>query len=67
MIVTKKITEYKVETEELVTAAIEEAKNTSSGVVTYKTAYKCKKSRAKETFGDILEEYWVLTITEDYK
>lgn len=52
---------FRVETEELATKLIEEQKDSSKGVVSYKADYKTKKSK-----GEIVEDWWIVTITHDY-
>lgn len=57
----KTTNEYKVDTEPEAVDLIENAKQTSKGIVTYKITYKTKKSK-----GEIIEEWYVAQITESF-
>ena len=52
---------YKVATESAATEIIEQAKEESSGVVSYKSDFKTKKTK-----GEIVDSWWIVTITHDY-
>lgn len=52
---------YKVSDENDVTALIEEEKQASKGLVTYKTSYKTKKEK-----GEVVESWYIVDITHDY-
>ena len=52
---------YKVSDESDVTALIEEEKQASKGLVTYKTSYKTKKEK-----GEVVDSWYVVDITHDY-
>lgn len=58
---------YKVDSEQLATDTIEEfkANQLTSGytLTKYNTTYKCKKDRKT---GEIVDEYWLCTITKEY-
>lgn len=57
----KTTNEYKVATEAEAVDLIENAKQTSKGIVTYKTAYKTKKEK-----GEVVDEWYVVQITEKF-
>ena len=52
---------FKVENEEEATQLIEEQKSFSKGVVSYKADYKTKKSK-----GEVIDDWYIVTITHDY-
>jgi hypothetical protein len=52
---------YKVPTEEAAVELIEEEKEKSRGLVTYKTDYKTKKEK-----GEVVDSWYIVTITHDY-
>lgn len=52
---------FRVETETDATDLIENQKEQSEGTVTYKVDRKVKKSK-----GEIIDEFWVVTVTHDY-
>lgn len=52
---------FKVDTEAEATALIEEQKQLSKGVVSYKADYKTKMSK-----GEIIDEWYIVTVTHDY-
>lgn len=52
---------YKVPTEEDVVALIEDEKQQSKGLVTYKTDFKTKREK-----GEVVDSWFVVTITHDY-
>lgn len=59
---TQKVTYVKrVDTEEDTVTLIEDHKNLNEGTVTYKVDHKVKKSK-----GEIVDEYWLVTISHDY-
>lgn len=57
----KTVNEYKVDTEPEAVDLIENAKQISKGIVTYKITYKTKKVK-----GEIVEEWYVAQITESF-
>lgn len=57
----KTTNEYKVATEAEAVDLIENAKQASKGIVTYKTTYKTKKEK-----GEIVDEWYVVQITEKF-
>lgn len=61
MILRKLTHEMRVETEDEAQEQIEEFKEKSAGLVTYKTVYKEKKVK-----GEVVETYYILTIIEDF-
>lgn len=52
---------YKVPTEQDVVALIEDEKEKSEGLVTYKTDFKTKKEKS-----EVVDSWYVVTITHDY-
>ena len=52
---------YQVDEEKDAVALIEEEKERSKGLVTYKTAYKTKREK-----GEVIDSWYVVTITHDY-
>lgn len=52
---------YKVPTEEAAVELIEQEKEKSRGLVTYKTDYKTKKEK-----GEVVDSWYVVTVTHDY-
>ena len=52
---------FRVESEDHATQLIEQQKQESEGSVTYKVDRKTKKSK-----GEIIDEFWVVTITHDF-
>ena len=57
----KEIQTFKVYSESAAAELIEQHKESSKGLVTYKTDYKTKKSK-----GEIIEDWYIVTITHDY-
>lgn len=52
---------YKVPTEQEAVKLIEDEKNSSTGLVTYSTAYKTKTVK-----GEIVDSWYIVTVTHDY-
>ena len=52
---------FKVHTEDAAVELINKFKKESQGMVTYKTDYKTKKSK-----GEIVDDWYIVTITQDY-
>lgn len=52
---------FRVGTEEEAAKLIEEQKEASKGVVSYKADYKTKKSK-----GEIIDDWYIVSITHDY-
>ena len=59
---------FKVDSEQLATDTIEQYKNNQAveqyTLTKYNTTYKCKKDRKT---GDIIDEYWLVSITKEYE
>lgn len=59
---------FKVDSEQLAMDTIEEYKNNQNieGYILtkYNTTYKCKKDRKT---GDIVDEYWLVSVTKEYE
>ena len=58
----KETFEFRVDTEESAVALIEDHKNKSSGLVTYKTTYRTKKEG-----GEVVDSWYIVSITHNYK
>lgn len=52
---------FRVATEEDAAKLIEEQKESSKGIVSYKADYKTKKSK-----GEIIDDWYIVSITHDY-
>jgi hypothetical protein len=52
---------FKVDSEEAAVELIEEQKEKTRGLVTYKTDYKTKKEK-----GEVVDSWYIVTITHDY-
>lgn len=52
---------FKVATEEDAAKLIEEHKEATKGIVNYKADFKTKTSK-----GDIVDSWWIVTVTHDY-
>ena len=59
---------FKVDSEQLAMDTIEEYKNNQNiegyTLTKYNTTYKCKKDRKT---GDIIDEYWLVSVTKEYE
>jgi len=58
----KETFEFRVGTEEEAVMLIEEHKEKSSGLVTYKTVYRTKKEG-----GEVVDSWYIVTVTHNYK
>lgn len=61
-ILQKETFEFRVGTEEEAVTLIEKHKAKSSGLVTYKTAYKTKKEG-----GEVVDDWYIVTVIHNYK
>ena len=61
MILQKETFQFRVPNEPRAVELIEEHKEKSRGLVTYKTVYRTKKEG-----GDIVDSWYIVTITHDY-
>lgn len=58
----KETFEFKVETEEEAVDLINDFKDKSTGIVSYKTVYRTKKEK-----GEVVDSWYIVTLTQNFK